>query len=226
MKKLLLLHGAIGAQDQLEPLKDLLKENYTVYSFSFSGHGDCNSSQEFDIKQFTADTLSFMSSKKLTAVSIFGYSMGGYVALNLAKEHPDKVKGIVTLGTKFKWTPEIAAKEVQLLNADLIELKIPAFANALAKRHGTNKWKTVLSKTADMLIAMGKKSPLLLTDYQTIKTPCRLLLAEFDEMVSREETLEINDALLNSTFAILPDSKHPIEKVDVDLLVKEIVSII
>jgi hypothetical protein len=52
------------------------------------------------------------------------------------------------------------------------------------------------------------------------------LLAEFDEMVSKEETLKVNDALQNATFKLLPNSKNPIEKVDVDLLVKEIVSII
>ncbi|MFB0925641.1 MAG: alpha/beta hydrolase, partial [Vicingaceae bacterium] len=121
MKNLLLLHGAIGAKDQLEPLKKILSKKFNVYSFSFSGHGCFGSFQEFNIKQFTEDTLSFISTNNLKEVFIFGYSMGGYVALNLAKEHPDKVAQIITLGTKFKWNPEIAAKEVKMLNVAIIE---------------------------------------------------------------------------------------------------------
>jgi pimeloyl-ACP methyl ester carboxylesterase len=222
MKNLLLLHGAIGAKDQLEPLKKILSKKFNVYSFSFSGHGCFGSFQEFNIKQFTEDTLSFISTNNLKEVFIFGYSMGGYVALNLAKEHPDKVAQIITLGTKFKWNPEIAAKEVKMLNVAIIEAKVPAFARVLSERHGAENWKNVLSRTADMMMEMGEKSPLLLTDYQTIKTPCRLLLAEFDEMVSKEETLEVIDALQNATFKLLPNSKHPIEKVDLSLLAIQI----
>ena len=222
MKNLLLLHGAIGAKDQLEPLKDILKNDFNVYSFNFSGHGKRSFSQNFDIEQFTKDTLSFMLSNKLSQVSIFGYSMGGYVALNFAKNFPDKVAQIITLGTKFKWTPTIATKEVQLLNSELIEQKIPAFAKTLSNRHGTNNWKALLSKTAEMMLAMGEENPLSLLDYKTIKQPCKLLLAEHDEMVSLEETLAVCNALPNSTFLRITNSKHPIEKVDLDELSKEI----
>jgi pimeloyl-ACP methyl ester carboxylesterase len=222
VKNLLLLHGAIGDKDQLEPLQKVLKENYNVYSFNFSGHGAENFKQSFNIEQFTEDTLSFISSKGLCDVSIFGYSMGGYVALYLAKHHPEKVNKIITLGTKFKWAPDIADKEVKMLNADLIEAKIPAFAKALSVRHGAENWKTLLIKTAGMMVEMGEKNPLLLSDYQTIKTPCSLMLAENDEMVTLKETIEVAEALPNSTFITLPNSKHPIEKVDLEALLKEI----
>ena len=47
-----------------------------------------------------------------------GHSMGGYVALKLALKRPELVDRIITLGTKFNWTPEVAAKEVKMLNPD------------------------------------------------------------------------------------------------------------
>ncbi len=222
MKDLLLLHGAIGAKDQLEPLKEKLKNSFNVYSFNFSGHGKEEFRKRFDIEQFTDDTLSFLSSSNLDKVSVFGYSMGGYVALNLAKKHPEKVVEITALGTKFKWTPEIAAKEVKKLNPEKIEAKIPAFAHALSKRHGQENWKNLLSKTAKMMQEMGEESPLKLSDYSDVGQPCRLLLADNDEMVTQEETIEVNNSLSNSRFHLLSNSKHPIEKVDLELLVREI----
>ena len=39
MKKILLLHGAIGAASQLDKLKEELKDNFEIYTLSFSGHG-------------------------------------------------------------------------------------------------------------------------------------------------------------------------------------------
>ena len=39
MKNIVLLHGAIGAKDQLQPLADLLKNDFIVHVFNFSGHG-------------------------------------------------------------------------------------------------------------------------------------------------------------------------------------------
>jgi esterase/lipase len=224
MKNLLLLHGAIGAKDQLAPLKKMLNEKFNVYTFNFSGHGKEFFGQKFNIEQFTKDTLSYMLTNKLEEVSVFGYSMGGYVALNLAKNNPEKINQIITLGTKFEWNPTIAAKEVQLLNADLIETKIPAFAKALSNRHGANHWKTLLAKTAAMMVQMGEENPLSLSDYKQIRTPCSLLLAENDEMVSREETKAIQEALPNFSFTSIPNSKHPIEKVDLERLSKEIVN--
>ena len=77
-----------------------------------------------------------------------------------------------------------------------------------------------------MVLEMVENNLMNLSDYGNIKTTCRLMLADNDEMGTIEETFEVNDALQNATFKLLTNSKHTIKKVDVDLLVKEIVSII
>lgn len=40
MQPLLLLHGAIGATDQLEPLAAELNSYYDVHMLNFPGHGE------------------------------------------------------------------------------------------------------------------------------------------------------------------------------------------
>jgi pimeloyl-ACP methyl ester carboxylesterase len=37
----------------------------------------------------------------LTRVSLFGYSLGGYVACMVAQAYPERVEGVVTLGTRY-----------------------------------------------------------------------------------------------------------------------------
>lgn len=90
--------------------------------------------------------------------------MGGYVALWLAHQHPERVRKIVTLGTKFDWSPESARLEVKKLDAEKILEKVPAFALILETRHAPNDWKQLLSRTSTMMLALGS-DPLLKDDH-------------------------------------------------------------
>lgn len=219
MQPLLLLHGAIGAKDQLETLKKSLSADYKVYSLSFSGHGGEGLPEEsFSIKLFADNVLRFMQMEGLEKASIFGYSMGGYVGMYLAKHHPDKVGKIVTLATKFHWTEDIAGKEMQMLDAEKIEAKVPAFAKALQERHAPIEWKTVLKRTAEMLQGLGLNNTLKIEDYTTIQAPALILLGDKDKMVTLPETVDVYKALPNAHMGMLPNTHHPIEQVDPQML--------
>jgi pimeloyl-ACP methyl ester carboxylesterase len=148
--------------------------------------------------------------------------MGGYVAMYLAKHHPQKIKKIITLATKFTWDKTIAEKEIKMLNAEKIEEKLPDFANSLKKRHVPNNWKTVLEKTAAMLIEMGNDNPLKPEDYENIQHPVLLMLGDRDKMVTLDETLEVYKNLPNAQLAVLPNTPHPIEMINTGRLAREI----
>lgn len=215
MKTLLLLHGAIGAQDQLQPLKALLSAQYNVHTLSFSGHGgNAFPEGDFSIARFSIDVLNYLNDNDIAQCDVFGYSMGGYVAMYLAKQQPERVGRIITLATKFHWDEPTAQKECGMLDANKIEAKVPAFAAALAKRHAPNNWKEVLNRTKDMLLAMGKDNPLKVEDYATITNPSLIMLGDRDKMITLEETLAVYKALPNAQMAMLPDTQHPIEQVD------------
>ena len=172
----------------------------------------------FSMELFAADVLSVMHEQQLDKISVFGYSMGGYVALYLAKHHPDKIDKIVTLGTKYHWDETIAANELKMLNPEKLEQKVPAFAAALRERHAPAEWKQVLRKTSEMMVALGKDNTLKITDYASIGHPALLLLGDRDKMVTLNETVEVFKALPNAQMEILPNTQHPIEQVDMELL--------
>ena len=192
MQHLLLLHGAIGAKDQLEPLAAALQDDFVVHTLSFTGHGG-NSipDRAFSIELFTLDVLGYMEINNIEQANIFGYSMGGYVGFYLAKYHPEKILKLVTLATKVDWDEAIAAKETKLLNAAVLEQKLPAFAAQLAERHAPQNWKMVLSKVCEMLINLGQKNTLMADDYATINTSCLVMLGDRDKMVTLDETVAV-----------------------------------
>ncbi|MFC0774717.1 alpha/beta fold hydrolase [Terrimonas alba] len=219
MQHLLLLHGAIGAKDQLQSLADALSNHYIIHTLNFSGHGgEPFPANDFSIPVFAGDVMAYLEKNNIRQTNIFGYSMGGYTALYLARHSPALVSRIVTLATKFQWNPDIVAKEAAMLNADTIEEKVPAFAKQLQQRHYPNDWKIVLQKTKQLLVQLGDNNDLQLNDYQTILTPSLLLLGDKDKMVTIEETTQVEKALANGKFQLLENTPHPLEKVDVNML--------
>lgn len=219
MQTILLLHGAIGASDQLIKIAEALSDTYHVRTFDFSGHGGKPfPAGGLSIAGFAEEVKAFIDSEGLGQVSIFGYSMGGYVAMYLAKHYPGTVDKIITLATKFHWDEATAAKETKMLNAEKTEEKVPAFAQLLAKRHAPNNWKELFAKTAEMLLAMGKDNPLKQQEYAAIENPCMILLGDRDKMITLEETLDVYRTLPHAQMGMLPATQHPIEQVNVPYL--------
>lgn len=222
MKDLILLHGAIGSSTQLEPLKQQLGESFRVHSFNFSGHGGNAFAKDFSIAQFVADLQEYISDKNLENCNVFGYSMGGYVALFHALHYPGKIARIMTLATKFQWDEATALKEMKMLNPEKIEEKIPAFAEMLKARHAPIDWKSILHKTAEMMQIMGEKNPITADDFRKIDIPVRISVGDSDLMVSLEESISVYRELINGSLLVIPGMQHPVEKADVNRLKHEI----
>lgn len=219
MPAVILLHGAIGAADQLQPLAAFLSQNgYDVHSPDFSGHGHAAfNPQGFGIEVFSEELRQYILNNKLEAPAVFGYSMGGYVALYLAGTQAGLLGPIATLAVKFNWTPETAAKESKMLDPGTILAKVPKFAEALQARHG-DSWKELLAKTADMMAGLGRHNILNNEILQGIENQVMLGLGDSDTMVSLDETMQVRSQLKNGSFYMLPHTKHPLETVNVKLL--------
>ncbi|MBL7859102.1 MAG: alpha/beta hydrolase [Cyclobacteriaceae bacterium] len=215
MSSILLLHGALGSQLQLRELQLALEQHGNItYTLDFSGHcGVPFSPDGFGIERFSLDVLEFLQERQLTEVNIFGYSMGGYVALWFALQHPELVGKILTLGTKFDWSPESAHREVIKLDPEKIAVKVPAFARILEHRHSPSKWKELLHRTADMMTRLGA-TPLLTEEIlRKINHPVLICLGDRDDMADRDYSLAVSDLLPNGKFLALAETPHPIEKV-------------
>jgi pimeloyl-ACP methyl ester carboxylesterase len=215
---LLLLHGALGSEVQLKPLQELLSKDFNVHTLNFEGHGGRTSDHEFDMERFADNVAEKLQTLEIANTHIFGYSMGGYVALTLAKKYPAMVESIVTLGTKFNWNLESAQQEVRMLNPEKIEEKVPAFAKRLHELHQPNDWKVVMQKTAAMMLTLANGKKLIDGDLQQIQHKVLIGIGSLDNMVTAEESENAATQLSNGNLKIIENVKHPIEKVDVNVL--------
>jgi pimeloyl-ACP methyl ester carboxylesterase len=219
MQHILLLHGALGSKDQLLPLSDALENKYQVHSFNFSGHGGRPfSPKAFSIELFSYEITEYMRENDISQAAIFGYSMGGYAAMYLARYHPDKISKLITLATKYYWDQATADKEIKMLDAATIQEKLPDFAAQLQQRHAPNDWKEVLEKTKEMLIRLSMRNTIQLGEYGFITTSSLIMLGDKDKMVTLDETIAVYKKLPKAQLAVLPGTPHPLEQVNIALL--------
>ena len=222
MQKLLLLHGALGSQDHFNTLKIELSKDFEVYRFNFKGHGGSEVPNDgFSISNFADEVLAFMEKHHIQNTNIFGYSMGGYVGLYLAKHFPEKVVKLFTLATKWDWTLESATRESKMLNPSIIKEKVPKYADSLVKLHGDN-WEILMQKTAAMMLDLGANPTFKNDDFTEIATPTLVAVGDKDIMVSIEETNALYRLLPNAQLLVLPNTSHPIDRVNVALLTYQI----
>ncbi|PJJ67936.1 alpha/beta fold hydrolase [Chryseobacterium geocarposphaerae] len=217
MPNLILLHGALGHSEVFKPIKEELSKYFTIHTPLFSGHGNTELPENgISIEQYTHELKGLIEKEKLNDVSIFGHSMGGYVALCYAMENPSAINSIMTLGTKFDWNEEQALKESKMLDPDVIAEKVPKYAELLEAQH-SSKWKQLLPAIADMMVSLGKNPPLK-NNLSGINIPIQVMVGDKDNMVTLEESLEVYRSLPNAKLAVLPDTKHPMDKVRPKLL--------
>jgi pimeloyl-ACP methyl ester carboxylesterase len=216
MNPILFLHGAIGTTNQLTKISSRFENSLTI---NFPGHGNTKLPSEFSIELFSKAVIDFLDKKEIKKVKIFGYSMGGYVGLFLAKHFPDRVEKVLCHGTKLFWNEESAWKETKLLNPQLIEEKVPQFASHLESIHG-EKWTDVLLKTAKMLQNMGSNPPLDEKDFQQINCPVLISLGDKDATANLEDSARCFGLMQQASFSVLPNTPHPLEKTDCNRLVE------
>ncbi|MFN0031202.1 MAG: alpha/beta fold hydrolase [Flavobacteriales bacterium] len=217
---LLLLHGALASKEQMTPLSNLLQSEIEVHAFSFTGHGGLPIPDAgFTMDDFVQDIFQYMEKRNLQTASLFGYSMGGYAALLASLSTPWQFEKVITLGVKLDWTPESAALEMQQLNTDKMQEKIPAFVKHLEKIHAPNEWIQVVEATKEMMKHLGEK-PDLTEGIQWHDMAALMLYGSDDKTAGTDASLAIARQHPYGEVVQLPGVGHPFEKMKMEALAK------
>jgi len=91
----ILIHGLFGSLDNLGLLARALSEQYRVISIDLRNHGASFHSSEMSYPAQAADILTLMDRLSITDATLIGHSMGGKVAMLVAKSAPARVTRLV-----------------------------------------------------------------------------------------------------------------------------------
>ncbi len=220
---LIILHGALGTKQQFGRFIELLEPFFNIHTLDFIGHGMEPPTSSFGIGTFADQLAEFITIKELHKPVVFGYSMGGYVALFLEASRPGSLGKIFTLATKYEWNPESSKKEAGYLQIDVMKEKVPKYLDYLKKLHG-DQWQNTVNQTREMMLRMGSAPELSEERLKNVQIDCLISVGEWDRMVSAQETQQLASSIPNARFEIWSEMEHPIEKVDAKIITEKLTS--
>ena len=93
---LIVLHGAYMTVELMGDLVSALAESRRAIAVEFQGHGHtADTDRPFSYERFADDTAALLEHLGIDRADVYGYSLGGGVALQLGLRHPDRVGKLV-----------------------------------------------------------------------------------------------------------------------------------
>lgn len=216
MRPRIVLHGALGSAASLQQAWKKHPAFERAWFWTLKGHGN-RSGEVWDgsMGELVRDLRHSLDSCGEEEVEIIGYSMGGFVALELAATGDERIRSLTTLGSKFAWDPESAARETDRLDPAILREKVPAYLDSLRAEHGGG-WETLLENTRKLMTSLGKAEGFNRELLKKVFIPVTVCRAENDRMVDEASSREIAAGLPAGTYQNIPNSQHPPERVDLD----------
>jgi pimeloyl-ACP methyl ester carboxylesterase len=103
-RPLLLLHGAYMTADMMAPLATGLAATRQVIVPELQGHGrTADADRPLTYEQMADDVAALAGHLELEQADVFGYSMGGAAALQIAIRHPELVRRLVVASAGYRY---------------------------------------------------------------------------------------------------------------------------
>jgi pimeloyl-ACP methyl ester carboxylesterase len=123
-RPLVLLHGGLGSGEMFGPVLSALAEHHQVIAPDLQGHGrTADIDRPIDIRLMAGDIAALIDHLHLDKPDVVGYSLGGGVAMQLAFQHPEKIRKLVAVSANIRRDaipPEMLAQQAQV-NAGAME---------------------------------------------------------------------------------------------------------
>ena len=188
---LLLLHGALGSTlRETSGLLRALEPDHHLFALDFPGHGASADFTEaaFSTGLFAESVLAALDFFGIAQTDVFGFSMGGYVALYLARHHPDRVRRLALHATSLFWDRALVA--------------------AMDERIGDG------SERMKRFVETLPEGPLGEADLASVQRPTLVSAVDRDDLFPLAHTLRLHDALPDARLALFPGSRHALSALD------------
>lgn len=214
----LLLHAWGESRRSFDQLVPLLPVTIRAIALDQRGHGDSGQPEEgYSLEDFAADIVAFMDVAGLSTAVLVGSSSGGYVAQQVAVTSPQRVAGLVLVGSPrdLQGRPPFADAIDQLsdpLDADWVRESMTWFP----RFHPVPRW------YIDDRVRDGVRIPARVwrdtfygliaarppTDAGTIVAPTLVICGGRDELLTLEQEEALSAAIPVSRLVIYEDTGH------------------
>ncbi len=215
---MLLLHAWGESHRSFDRLLPLLRHTVLAMAIDQRGHGAADRPEAgYELADFAADVVAFMDAVGLSSAVLLGSSSGGYVAQQVAITNPNRVAGLVLVGSPrtLRGRPSFTDEVEQLsdpVDATWVRQSLtwfPRFHQVPESyiedrvqdgaRIPANVWRETFS---------GLCNATPPTDTATINCPTLIIWGERDELLTREHEENLAGAIPGSRLVVYENTGH------------------
>ena len=167
--------------------------------------------ESYTIQDMAGDTVGLMEALKIDKANIFGVSMGGMIALQLAIHYPDKINKLI-LGCTAATGVILNSWGQQLVNKSLPELLFtPDYLEANASEledffAETSAYHSSLEGAFRQLQAIASHN--VTDNLNDIDFPTLVITGDKDEVIPQEYSQELAEKITKAELKIIADAAH------------------
>jgi pimeloyl-ACP methyl ester carboxylesterase len=202
-----------------------LAKTHQVIVFNNTGLGHTTGEVADSIEKMTADAYAFIQSLGLKQVDLLGFSMGGYIAQELASQYPDLIRKVILVGTSQKGGGDNLLKVLdEAFSSGLPDPRLYLFFTKTEASQAAGKAfikRSSVRKDRDPSISqagMQSHAKALITWANTpdpenkllksIKQPVLIVQGSNDTMLSTDNSIVLYKNIPNAQLVLYPDSGH------------------
>jgi len=143
---LVVLHAALGSSElEMRRLTCFWKKNFRVYALDFMAHGasDIFEGHSLSLETFADNVIALLNEIGVQKTHLFGFSMGGSVALYAALKHPQRFDRLGIHAHNVQWDVREQNLMVGVMKSALDDSD-SFWARRLAETHGSENWKDLI----------------------------------------------------------------------------------
>ena len=225
---LVFLQHFTGTMDSWDPaVVNALAKNRPVIVFNNKGVGATNGAVADNIADMTKDACSFITALGHKKVDLLGFSMGGFVAQELAAQHPELVNKVILAGTTHQGggnnLMKVLGEAFSRANAPDPRDYLFFSQTDAGKKAAGEFLSRVYARTKDRDPESGKaiadahgKALIVFTstpdpEFKTLKAinqPVLVVTGSNDTMLNTEGSITMYKQLKNAQLVLYPDSNH------------------
>jgi pimeloyl-ACP methyl ester carboxylesterase len=225
---LVFLQHFTGTMDSWDPaVVNALAKTRPVVVFNNRGVGATNGAVADNIGQMTGDAYAFIQALGYKQVDLLGFSMGGFIAQELAAQHPELVRKVILAGTTHQGggnnLMKVLGEAFSRANAPDPRDYLFFSQTDAGKKAGGEFLSRVYARTKDRDPESGKaiadahgKALIVWTstpdsEYKTLKSinqPVLVVTGSNDTMLNTEGSITLYKQLKNAQLVLYPDSNH------------------
>lgn len=215
---LLLLHGAAGSTlYETAPLMRQLESSFRPVGVDLSGHGASAfpPDESLTMDTFVDDAVAALDAVDAPSAHVFGFSLGGAVALRLAQRTPNRVNRLALFQTNAQWNQSLTAKMQRRLDLDALQQRDPERADDLRSLHN---YPERLFEELRAFTETLPVSPHLWNGLPSIQMPTLVSSVDRDPLFGEIVPRTLQHRLPNARLAILPGEHHSLTRAPISLL--------